>query len=380
MAMREAMREWTGSVRAVVSMLGRAAIGLSWAAILGCAPGEKGGDSPLGQERDALVSLGSEPTSIAGLEWVSTTVGPWGGDASYDADEGSFTVTSGGNGAGMFVPGPPYDNDSVQFVYMPWTGDVEVVVRVVDAHAADGETPSLRDVQAGVMLRENDEVDAVMAAGWYANGESNCLHMSCACLDDATDGLISSFNYSSRAAFSNGNFTEPSIGPFDTDLKPPVWLRLQRVGKDFSFARRRDGGPWVAMGGGEFEPENALVGFYVGRQWYLGQGGLVASAKFESVYVGPPRVEYKTSWLEASSGAFSKGYLSNGMHAFYVAPNGTSFKYRAEADPAEHSVNRVASDGTIAKIPGRMGNAFLGFIRAASQATGRTSILRRRRA
>jgi hypothetical protein len=324
------------------------------AVLAGCASCQRGEDrgGAVTQTRAGLEIGSGGVTDSQGRLWRAATIGPvTGASASYEqAGNGSlsFTLTGSGPGAAFAHPGlDPRRVDGVQFVGTQVAGDVEIVVRLRDADA-----DPLDEMQAGVMIRDaNPTIDANparMGAGWLNPG--NPTDIGCM---QTPEREISYFQSAARVTMT--------ASPSDVDLvlrggashmttrikatpgDRPVWLRLQRVGKDFSFARSRDGNTWAPGGGGEFAPTTAVIGVFVGAHWNTNVIHRVPRATFDSVYVGPPRRAYTTSWLGAGFAQDSTGYPSLEGEGLYVAPEGTVIKYAAT--PREDHRNFDKIDG-----------------------------------
>lgn len=114
------------------------------------------------------------------------------------------------HGAGVGVN--PSGNDQGYFVWTPRTGDVEIVVKVLQV---TGGAKS----QVGIMLRESNNTNADMA---------------CALYEVPTSGnpLVRQAYRRPGYAINNTNTAPISV---------PVWLKLQRVGKTYATFRSTDG-------------------------------------------------------------------------------------------------------------------------------------------
>ena len=89
--------------------------------------------------------------------------------------------------------------------------------------------------------------------------------------------------------------------------------------------------------------DEALVGFFVAGE------GQQTTATFDNIRVGLPG-GHRTSWIGSSAGKVSTDFVSFGMHDFYVAPDGTAYKYSQAAEQG-HALNVINPDGTLKKLP-----------------------------
>jgi hypothetical protein len=307
-----------------------------------CAPSEKSADA-LGQAVERI----EDCATVEGVEWCSVNLGtstscaPSSGDTSED--DGTFTVS--GNGEGLVLAGEPTDpycgsspeyndQDGARFVFTEVSGDVELVVRLV----------SLSDVtnaQAGVMIRDAEsEADSVAPMG------AGLLVPSPLC-SSMTPGV--DFKVTARLLEPDDRLrVYGSQNGVDSRVTPPVWFRLRRIGGDFTVERSRDKRIWVPLdgfSGDAFASTNAQVGFFVAGD------GSSAEAVFDDISVGAPASELRTTWIGSSFNAQSTDFVSNGMHAFYVAPDGTSYKY-SQASETGHALNVIEAGGTLRKLRG----------------------------
>jgi hypothetical protein len=309
----------------------------------GCTPGETEQNELLGvtQQRVNSCDASGDIPTIGGIDWISETIGPETGSACYDPVLGRFVLKSVGWGPDN--NGSNVVEDAFQFVSVPVSdldiegpeGDVEIVARVISA-----------DRIAGVMIREEvvdpPSNDPPLAAGWYQNEAPATCQLPP--LDD-----LGAFHGSGRP----GQGVEPVVfHPIgDTRIKPPFWIRLQRVGNDYVISRRRDQGPWIPIAGGVFNPQdeaNVRIGFFASdTQLYT---RIERSAEFESIYVGDVRSDHRSTSIGSSHSVASEGFVTFGIDAFYVAPDGTSYKYYAQSEGG-HSLDAFDSEGTIIALP-----------------------------
>lgn len=346
---------------------------------LGCAPSERESD-PVARAQSALV-LSETGTEIGEQVWFTKHVkeGIYAGNGTADYENGVFTLTAEQSwGLKNTHEQAPF-SDNIQFAYVKLppegpsegpthSGDIELVVRVTSIpEGVPGE------VQAGVMIRASDDAEAAMGAAFFSYGASaqdvrsyqecpTCPSIEC----PAWPVRLNSFSHANRthhglAASAPEPRLFPVVSPFDSSWNPPdVYLRLQRVGTDYSVSRSDDGTRWVTMLGGAFEPapgEVPLAGIYVGGE--PAGSNFPLEVTFEVVYVGTPRLEYKTVAIGSSFTADSTDWVSRGMQGFYVAPSGSSYKYTFEPldalPPGDgsgyHAFTKFDGDGVVEEIP-----------------------------
>lgn len=300
-----------------------------------------------------LGNQGQQLTGQSGTWFASNTAGgsSWG-QATYDTSTSVFELQS--NGWGPAIRDATSNADGVEFAFKELAAntDIDVIVRIKSTSVSDPMADPSGLVQAGIMLRDGTcpgntcgtlGQTVPMAATWFANG----VHPGSACSGDQTG--LSVFDTSSRYFANPNDLATLSIvapnQPNATRLIAPVWLRIRRVGNDFSAMRRFEGGRWEPiMGagvprlftGGEFAPVNGmLLGLFVSRP-YTSFNGVHAIAQFDNLYVGPPlplsdpgtgAASVTSTWVGSSSYRHSTGALAAGMNGYYVDPNGSSYKY-----------------------------------------------------
>lgn len=113
---------------------------------------------------------------------------------------------------------------------------------------------------------------------------------------------------------------------------PYVWFKIARVGNDIGTYWSRNGRQWIPIAQNVvFTPTGPVnIGFFVASQ----SQSTPVSVIFDSIYIGPVRQAYKTTWigntyLQASKGnlltTFGDGYVSTYANALYVALDGTTY-------------------------------------------------------
>ncbi len=356
--------------------------------LCGCTSGEPTRSETVSRTQlRGVVVQGCNPVAggtIGGRHWYTTTVGPQPfvsigdihGSACYDGT--AFNVSSNATGAGYrgwAVQEPDASNppDALQFVYTRISqaefenaGGVEVTVRVSSA-SRDGVASGF-GAQAGVMVREApasaDPVSngalnckGIMGAGFFSFGtpQTNCT---------SPNAEIGSFGATSRTRPDiQGNVLGWSSQVNTRFIPSDVLLRLQvvaarshglTVGRDFSVAYSKDGTVWHSLPGGKITAEGALlVGFYASGEYTNTNPRRDAHAAFEEVYVGPPRLEKRTSYVGSSAASSARGWVTRELQAFSVAPDGTSYKYTNNAlDGLMYQpMNAFSTDGWVLQVP-----------------------------
>jgi hypothetical protein len=133
---------------------------------------------------------------------------------SLDEATGTYSIT--GNGHDI------WDNsDDFHFGYRELTGDAVMVARVVD-----NGTGSNAWAKGGVMIRQSIEGGSVHA------------------MQIITGGNGGGSNFQWRPAADGGS----SNGPDGPGVAPPYWVKLERVGNDFTGSISPDGVTWTQQG------------------------------------------------------------------------------------------------------------------------------------
>jgi lysophospholipase L1-like esterase len=165
--------------------------------------------------RDGLV--GGRVLRPLSAAWQRHDIGATGlaGADALDAD-GSVVVL----GAGAAVGGRA---DAFRFASQTSAGDASVSARVSAVENVDPLTGTRADAAAGVMIRESLGRDARHAAVMVT----------------AAEGV--SFRWRDAKGAAGGAVTVANV-------RPPVWLRLEREGDDFTALYSADGANWTQIG------------------------------------------------------------------------------------------------------------------------------------
>ena len=158
-----------------------------------------------------LLVFASWPAHSQGI-LLPTDVGGPGIPGSVILSAGTYTLTGGGLDIGG-------TSDQFFFTYQQLTGDFDMRVRVLNLNPSDAWA------KAGLMARASLEAGSPSAAALASPSVSGCF-------------------FESRSA-TNG--TTSTTGSFPVNY-PNTWLRLQRVGNQFTGYASFDGQNWSLLG------------------------------------------------------------------------------------------------------------------------------------
>lgn len=164
----------------------------------------------------ALLPDGGITVGVAPPAWTSSDIGGVTTSGSLTENRGTFLVAGAGAGIG------PASGDAFRWVRQSFTGDAEIVARVVSVdHSASGS-------EAGLMMRESAAATSRFVGVRVTGSEGVSFYHRAT---DSTDAVVSA--------------TLPLASA-------PCWLRLVRSGSSYTafFATDNDGtaGPWQALG------------------------------------------------------------------------------------------------------------------------------------
>jgi hypothetical protein len=292
----------------------------------------------------SFLALGCAPTADGGAESVAQTTlatlpADWseadiGGARAAPASETNdacspkrITVWGYGRGLNDSEGDTAGESDQFHYIYrtIPNTADYELVVRLVEF------SPSLNPTgaQAGLVLRSSDN-GAVKSMGAVSFG-----------LHSASNGNSKFFSVSrgvdsggviNRYVFDETNTTvEPpsSSSGCDAPNAPPVWMRIRRLGNDYSVAYSLNGTKWspvaVFSGGEARAPDTPRVGFFVSSN-DSSQSAPLAKAVFEIDYAGAPRPDFATTWIGGTHSQASTGSSTAMTTGMYADPIGRVYR------------------------------------------------------
>ena len=277
---------------------------------------------------------------------IKATAGPPQPDGSTTVAGAAATLQTYG---GVVAPPTQVDGffgDSMRFLYLPWDGDAEIVARV-SAVSVDVQNGTRGVAKAGVMLRDaTSPTDSRAEMGCVWLGDNYGLQPAGTCTD--TTYVINRYGWVSRETIAG----VPTLFEGGDDMTrdgAPYWLRLQRIGKDYALSRSRDGKIWLPAGGGTVSSAKVNIGLFVSGA-YNADVAALETATFDNVYVGPPRLDFKTTWVGSNFAADSSGVITHGASSFYVAPNGTSYKLAVTEDPGSN-ISAIKPAGTTPDKP-----------------------------
>ncbi len=287
-------------------------IGLCLGAALGC--GAEPQEVSVVQRHDAL----ELPSA-----WEGSDVGsPASAGSSSYSSAGGFTISGAGTGVTNWYRGNPniYWDDQFHFVKRDWEHDVEIVARI--------DSVSMPLAQAGLALRESASPSARNVSIFFSPQSSSPLQIPT--IPEGEDVVQSTARTVDgvQPMFSLARVVHHRPKP----AAMPIWLKLVRVGQDVGAYWSRDGEVWIpSPSGGVIVAEGAIqVGMYVSSS----DPSALATAQFSEVYVGPPRLTHRTSWVGNTFNQPSKGnidsYLADGYvtsttEALWVNPDGTAW-------------------------------------------------------
>ena len=161
-------------------------------------------------ESPSSTQVAAKPT--APTAWSSQDVGAVAAAGSWSESSGSFTVR--GSGADIYGTA-----DELRYMYRTITGDATIVARVASVQNVNAWT------KAGVMMRAGTSPGAANAMALVSPTTSNL--------------------YRFQRRTSSGGSTASSSGGSGAR---PVWLRLVRVGNNFTASTSSNGNTWSALG------------------------------------------------------------------------------------------------------------------------------------
>jgi len=215
----------------------------------GVHPNDEGHRIIATQMRDAIVRGRSLRALPPPWERSTVGVGLTGADA-LDPDNQLIVL-----GAGVGVGGGA---DAFRFVARPASGDTEVAARFLGQSNMNPLSTTLGESSAGVMLRVGSDAGAPHVSVFATPQNGVSLRWRVA--EGANTGIV----------------TVASV-------RPPVWLRVRRVGDVFTGFYSGDGSEWIQLGQPLTLalPGNLLAGFAANS----GAGNQLTRARFEPVNV-----------------------------------------------------------------------------------------------
>jgi hypothetical protein len=273
-----------------------------------------------GTSRAVETSTDASPKKIEATfdvtQWNAAGIGIPKPAGSQSWDGATLRLT--GAGAGLNIKG----KDEAYFAYVRrQAGDFEMVARFV---VLMGEG----DAAAGIMARSDNTPASAMTALFF-NGKENTLGWM------ARPKRREGRDESGKAPRPSKTQGVPPKSPSPAKAisssiglakKPPLWLKMVRLGKNFAVYKSRDGKLWSMISnvsGGPFPIEGPLeLGFFVTST----NEKKTVTARFDSIRIGDPNLRYRTSWVGNSFGCRKDdNHVSNNLAAMWVAADGTCY-------------------------------------------------------
>ena len=280
-------------------------------------------------------------TGRAAQSWQGVDLGAPGSAGTQTSAGSQLNVTGSGKG----IAASSLEGEQGRFVYQLASGDIEIVARLTNLSGGPIS-------QAGLMLRESGNELAYMACAMYQSPPAPTTTNP-----NPPSGV---FQRSRRAGLPDSPNAYNTNSGVSLPTGPPIWLKLVRVGKNYATFRSSDGRQWTPVqnySGGAFTTEGSYwAGFFVSG----GGSNAAATATFDSIYMGPPRLEYRTTWAGNTYSNDADRYVSAGIAALYVGTDGRSYT-NAPYDEAGEAAKVYGSDGRVQRaISGIGGNTCIG--------------------
>jgi hypothetical protein len=329
--------------------------------------------------------------------WAVATIGAGGsgGGATYDTSSGVFTLHGACYGSPCGSRGvwdfSGQNSDAMRFLYATGSGDTEFRVHVTSVSSDAGKDKG----QIGVAIRDG-VVDAdaqegagiIQIGGGIPGGTSACSpgvadagsctgSSTCFLPDDSKctcNGTIwncepthqqyvtyRSPSDSAVPAYLGGSAQFNITSIVDLNASSDFWLRLQRIGDDFSVAWQDDAAgpawrPFMEWSGGPYLEDDFAIGFFAASQTSTDLAVTV-----DQLYVGSVNLEtargagdvLRTTSVGSTSAVLSSGRLSHDLAGLYVGSDGSSTRVYKHTASVEGGVNLQAmnaSDGKVIRL------------------------------
>jgi hypothetical protein len=198
----------------------------------------------------AQVTTTTTTTTLPGTSvpppWADRDIGAVGLPGSASWASGTFTVT--GSGADIWNTA-----DAFHYVYQPWTGDGQIVARVVSQQITDPWA------KAAVMIRQD-----------LSPGSAHAMMI-------VTPGNGTDFEWRAAA----GNSTSHTFGPAAT---APYWIAVVRTGGTLTGYVSPDGATWARV---DAKPVALTDPVYIGLAVTSHNNTVTSTDVFDNVAVGP---------------------------------------------------------------------------------------------
>jgi autotransporter-associated beta strand protein len=269
--------------------------------------------------------------------WGSADVGSVGspGDAGYDADTGTFTVS--GSGADVFGTA-----DAFRFAYQTLTGNGSIVARVTQNQNTNAWS------KVGVEIRES------LAAG--------SKHV--AMVTSATSGPQFVYRTTTGGSSSSVNGTAAAFAP--------TWVRLVRSGNVITASRSTDGVAWTTVGSATVSMTSTV---YIGLLTCSHDTSKVNDAKFTNVSLtGTINAPEVVNALGAPTGvAVTRGTGTALAVSWEAVPDATGYVIERSDDGVEFAdAGTAAASATTWTNSGLSGSMRYFYRVRATDAAGRS--------
>lgn len=239
-------------------------------------------------------------------EWSHADIGSPGlpGTDDYASDTGTFTLTGSGTGLTNRYQGNAglYWDDQFHFVYKQVSGDFEIVARATSLGGALSEI--------GITAREDLSTSPRGATIFYSPASTKDSPPA-----DAIQSVVRTVGgVQPRLSLARISSERPNPAAL------PVWFKIVRVAGDLGLYWSRDGAVWIRIsqfGGALVATGPINVGMFVASNSQTSS----TNVTFDNVYVGPPRLQWKTSWVGNSFSQATQGNLTGGFNDGYVTTN-----------------------------------------------------------
>jgi hypothetical protein len=379
--------------------MGRGNFERGWACVfvctllVGCS--DRGPRETLGESRsESVVSPGQAGWPSA---WSVATIGAGGsgGGATYETSTGVFTLHGACTGSPCGSRGvwdfSTQNSDAMRFLYTTGSGDVEFRAHVTSVSSDPGKDKG----QIGIAIRDGvSDPDAQEAAGIIqiggeipsgtgacssgvadagsCTGSTTCFlpdDSVCTCNGTLWDCRVGHQQYvtfrspsdSATPAYLMGSLQWKPTNVAHLNAASDFWLRLQRIGNDFSVSWQDDDAgpawrPFMEWSGGPYLEEDFAIGFFAASQT---SSDLVVTV--DQLYAGPVNLEtirgegdvLRTTSVGSTSAVVSSGRLAHDLAGFYVGSDGTNtrvYKHTASVEGGVDLQALRADNGNVIRL------------------------------
>jgi alpha-L-fucosidase len=220
--------------------------------------------------------------------WLSHDIGAVGAPGSFSQNNGALTIQ--GSGADIW-----YEADEFCYAFQAVTGNFMMTARVTNMQNTAAWA------KAGVMMRESLNADSKYVINFMSPVNGVALQQ--------------------RATTGGAAYGIAEMG----GLSVPYWVRLMRLGNNFSAYRSSDGSNWTWLGS---TTVSMNANYYVGLAVCSVNDGTLNQAIFDNVSISVPKVPGSVVSLTAAAGSGRVG-----------------LSWSAAANAAGYNVKRATSSG-----------------------------------